>query len=124
MKYSPLLSSLSPLILAGYLFLAIVSLSHMSHMDMAGMTMADCPYLGLQSIPGNTLDAHLGTWQEYMQIVLPGLALLALMAPLLWVTVSAPRVPTSFRLPSTHRATIRSPLVLLFASGILHPKAP
>ena len=121
MKYFVSSKALSPLILAGYLFLAIVSLSHMSHMDMAGMTMADCPYLGLQSVPGNTLDAHLGTWQEYMQIVLPGLALLAL---LLWVTVSAPRVPTSFRFPSTHRATIRSPLVLLFASGILHPKAP
>jgi hypothetical protein len=117
--------ALAPLLLIGYLFLAIVSLSHMSHMAMAGTTMSDCPYLVLQSLPGGDLGAHIDTWQHYMLVILPVFfGLFLWFRPLMRLALRDPLLGPGFSSPPGALETICSPLVSLFADGILHPKAP
>lgn len=112
-------------ILFGYCFLSIFSLIHMSHMSLHGMTMSDCPYLALKHLPGNDLNAHVGSWQYYTLVILPGL-FSCFFVLFVFFRKETLLYTKSISLPGSvqEQYSPPPPLTWLFSSGILHPKAP
>lgn len=120
----PLKQILILFLLAGYLFLSVFSLIHMSHMSMHGMDMTDCPYFPFEQLPGNDMGAHLQGWQNFSQIILPLFSLFAALCFPFFLALFRQVLPTIFFVPK--RSDFDPPPLWeqLFSQGILHPKAP
>lgn len=116
-------SCIALILILGYLLLSIWSIFHMSHMSSHGMDMEDCPYLAFQDFPGNSLGSHLSAWQTFALIALPIIFYFSYYLTRYFFKSALTHRITFFRNYDT-QSQCRSPIEQLFATGILHPKAP